>query len=694
MNFHVSRLRTVLEFCLYAALTALMLHATWLTWPDAFIDFSRELYLPWRVSCGDLLYRDLAYYYGPLSVYANAALFAIIGHPSIHALFVFNFAFWLATLLALRAILRRIASPAAATAAIASFILLFSFNRYLPTGNYNYLAPYSHELPRGLLLSLLSLLSLDSALGKPPSPSTLLPPSPPPRGGSRPQAGWGRLHNPLSPLFSLPLPLLLLLSGFLLGLALFTKPEIALAATASSACLWLFARWGRGRPARSDRIPAVSWFASGILAALAAVLLPLALALGSFRQALHDGLFRLYLDALDPALSSLPFFKTVLGTDDIPSHILRLLLGATLAAAPFLLARAVLLLNPSRLFRLVTLTILSLSAAAIGFFAFYPLNAALPLAPILLLFSTSRQALSKLPLPPPSSLPGSLSEGAPGRRLGGGAPAQPHALPFPAPPPLAFAFSVFSLALMAKMPLNASIMHYGFVLALPAFCCAILLLIPSSHFHFSLQAPSPRGLPALGRVGETPQSPSPPLASPIPKFPFLFPLSPLALALLLAFSGRALAIQHSTIRGAAFVPVARGGYRVPATLAPYLERTLDWIDRNLPPSATLAVIPEGAVLNVLSGHPASNPFFMLEQGTYLRSGETAVLGAFRSSPPDCLLLVRKDLIVQPEPRFGFDYAEPLMAFLDANYTPVLTLPVKTPSGIQPFFLLALHTPPS
>ena len=83
-------LRLALEFLLYAVLTALMLHATWLTWPDAFIDFSRELYLPWRVSCGDVLYRDLAYYFDPVSVYTNAALFA------------------------LRALLRRIASPLAA----------------------------------------------------------------------------------------------------------------------------------------------------------------------------------------------------------------------------------------------------------------------------------------------------------------------------------------------------------------------------------------------------------------------------------------------------------------------------------------------------------------------------------------------------------------------------------------------------
>jgi hypothetical protein len=138
------RFTIALEFLLYATLTALMLWATWLTWPDAYVDFSRELYLPWRVSCGDVLYRDLAYYFGPVSVYLNAALFTILGRSSIHALFALNFAFWVATLLALRALLRHIASPRVATIAVSAFILLFSFSHYTDLGNDNFLAPYSH----------------------------------------------------------------------------------------------------------------------------------------------------------------------------------------------------------------------------------------------------------------------------------------------------------------------------------------------------------------------------------------------------------------------------------------------------------------------------------------------------------------------------------------------------------------------
>lgn len=46
MNFSLpssSRRILALEFAIYALLTAFALHATWLTWPDDLIDFSREL---------------------------------------------------------------------------------------------------------------------------------------------------------------------------------------------------------------------------------------------------------------------------------------------------------------------------------------------------------------------------------------------------------------------------------------------------------------------------------------------------------------------------------------------------------------------------------------------------------------------------------------------------------------------------
>ena len=61
------------------AMTAGLLMLTWRCWPDVIIDFGRELYVPWRLSEGDVLYTDIAYFNGPISPYFNAMMFHWFG---------------------------------------------------------------------------------------------------------------------------------------------------------------------------------------------------------------------------------------------------------------------------------------------------------------------------------------------------------------------------------------------------------------------------------------------------------------------------------------------------------------------------------------------------------------------------------------------------------------------------------------
>jgi hypothetical protein len=56
-----------------------MLIWTWGTWPDVLTDFGRERYIPWRLAEGEVLYRDVAFYNGPLSQYFNALCFSVLG---------------------------------------------------------------------------------------------------------------------------------------------------------------------------------------------------------------------------------------------------------------------------------------------------------------------------------------------------------------------------------------------------------------------------------------------------------------------------------------------------------------------------------------------------------------------------------------------------------------------------------------
>ena len=57
-----------------AALTAFQMYATWATWGDLSIDAGHEMYVPWVLSEGQMLYRDVWYHYGPGAVYFNSWL--------------------------------------------------------------------------------------------------------------------------------------------------------------------------------------------------------------------------------------------------------------------------------------------------------------------------------------------------------------------------------------------------------------------------------------------------------------------------------------------------------------------------------------------------------------------------------------------------------------------------------------------
>ena len=72
----------------------------------------------------------------------------------------------------------------------------------------------------------------------------------------------------------------------------------------------------------------------------------------------------------------------------------------------------------------------------------------------------------------------------------------------------------------------------------------------------------------------------------------------------------------------------------------------------------------------------------------LRGDSAAILSSYSNSPPDTLILVAK----LGAPRFGIDYAQDFMAFLDPLYTPGLTLFLPTSSGSIPYLLIATRSP--
>ncbi len=143
------------------ALAAFAIAAIWRRSCHVVIDFGRELYVPWRVSEGAVLCRDVFHNYGPLSQSYHAVLFKMLG-PGLSRLMWSNAALYLVLLALLTRLLVKGWNAWVATAGVMFFVLVFSFAQLMPAGNYNYLTPYLHETTHGLLASVVLVMILSS----------------------------------------------------------------------------------------------------------------------------------------------------------------------------------------------------------------------------------------------------------------------------------------------------------------------------------------------------------------------------------------------------------------------------------------------------------------------------------------------------------------------------------------------------
>ncbi|NOT27201.1 MAG: hypothetical protein HOP16_13980 [Acidobacteria bacterium] len=154
-----------------------MLWWTWGTWPDLFIDFGRELYLPWQITEGKVLYRDLASFNGPLSPYVNAAWFRLFG-VGLWSLVVGNVLIAAGLTVMLYKLLMEIGGRASAIVGGLIFVVVFWCAQLSATGNFNFITPYSHELTHGIALStacvLASVARLDAGSKRRMSPQPCL----------------------------------------------------------------------------------------------------------------------------------------------------------------------------------------------------------------------------------------------------------------------------------------------------------------------------------------------------------------------------------------------------------------------------------------------------------------------------------------------------------------------------------------
>jgi hypothetical protein len=121
----------------YAVFAALAL-VSWNRWIEPYVDSGRELMVPWRLSRGEALYRDVRFYYGPLAPVVAAGTEAAAGR-SLAARIALAALVALAHIEALRRLANRLLTPARAALAASLAVALFFFLR--PGGCH--LFPYS-----------------------------------------------------------------------------------------------------------------------------------------------------------------------------------------------------------------------------------------------------------------------------------------------------------------------------------------------------------------------------------------------------------------------------------------------------------------------------------------------------------------------------------------------------------------------
>ncbi|MCL2649216.1 MAG: glycosyltransferase family 39 protein [Phycisphaerales bacterium] len=133
-----------------------LLYTTWNAWIAPLIDFGRELYVPWQLSQGAILYRDITSFYGPLSPLLHALCFHFFGASLLTLILANCLVLALATFF-LHEIIRSISTRFTAAVVCIFFLAVFGFSRMVPTANFCFIAPYSHEATHGFTLSLAAI---------------------------------------------------------------------------------------------------------------------------------------------------------------------------------------------------------------------------------------------------------------------------------------------------------------------------------------------------------------------------------------------------------------------------------------------------------------------------------------------------------------------------------------------------------
>jgi len=103
-----------------------------------------------------------------------------------------------------------------------------------------------------------------------------------------------------------------------------------------------------------------------------------------------------------------------------------------------------------------------------------------------------------------------------------------------------------------------------------------------------------------------------------------------------------------------------------------VKQALAWIEKNVPQNGTLAVLPEGAMLNYLSRRVNPTPCLDWTPNVLIALGQAKMTASFEKNPPDYICLVERDTSEFGVGYFGHSpgYGVELMQWIEKNYQPV------------------------
>ena len=321
----VRKWQKILAFGGLAIVVTAWLSMSWFRWADCLVDFGRELYIPWQIARGKILYRDIYFYYGPLVKYFHAFLFKCFG-ASLSVLIISNFTILLITVFLIYSLFRAYRGIWAGIIAVYLFLGIFAFGHYTETGNYNFICPYSHELVYGLTLSFIGLLCIWNWLKRPKI-----------------------IHS--------------VIIGFLTGLIFLTKIEVfiaylgavALAVTLEALC---------------KRLPMIFYIKTYLILFFSALIAPIIFLLFMSHQVPFQVALKFLFEPFDMAKlvghANLVFYRTISGFDDPRGNLLLVLKGTVrFIFLAFILGTLSYLIGCFKNKRIRTLFILSLGVTGV-----------------------------------------------------------------------------------------------------------------------------------------------------------------------------------------------------------------------------------------------------------------------------------------------------------------------------------------